>query len=60
MTYVLQIDQNPDNRQDYDVEVDLKATTEAEAISEANAILNSGNYKPYGTDDDPNEDFEIM
>ena len=60
MVYNLVIDLNPDDRQENNAEVDLKATNDTDAINEAKSILNSGNYKPFGTGDEPNDDLEII
>ena len=59
MVYNLVIDLNPDDRQENDAQVDLKATNDADAVHEAKNILNSGNYKPFGTGDEP-DNLEIV
>lgn len=45
MAYKLQIDLDPEDNIMYDVDLDLNATNNADAITEAKNILTSGKYK---------------
>lgn len=60
MAYILQIDLNPGDNQETDHEIDLKANNDTDAIVESRTVLESGDYLPYGDDDSPNEEMEII
>lgn len=60
MTYRLQIDLNPGDNQENDKEIELKADNRENAINEAKNIMMTGAYHPYGDDDDPNEERQII